>query len=110
MFSECSSLKELNIMNFNFESLNDMSYMFNKCSSLTDLEIPKINNDIDVDYLFSDCNEKLKSNMAKNNLNKSAFNDESKKKYIKPDYEDTMPGGIEIGNADANEIENENNV
>ena len=31
MFSECSSLKELNISNFNTNKVQNMSYMFTKC-------------------------------------------------------------------------------
>ena len=32
MFSECSSLKELNLNNFNTNNVTNMSYMFSKCS------------------------------------------------------------------------------
>ena len=32
MFSRCSSLKELNLSNFNTYNVTDMSYMFSKCS------------------------------------------------------------------------------
>ena len=34
MFYECTSLKELNLSNFNTSEVNDMYYMFSKCSSL----------------------------------------------------------------------------
>jgi len=34
MFYFCSSLKELDISNFNTYNVYDMSYMFFKCSSL----------------------------------------------------------------------------
>ena len=88
MFSECIFLKELNIMNFNFESLNDMSYMFNKCYDLISLDIPQINNDIDVDHMFSECSKQLKAQMRQKNLNKNAFKDMRDDKPVKPDYED----------------------
>ena len=39
MFYECSSLKELNISNFNTNKVNDMSYMFNEYSSLKELNL-----------------------------------------------------------------------
>ena len=32
MFSECSSLKELNLNNFNTNNVTNMSEMFSKCS------------------------------------------------------------------------------
>jgi len=33
MFSRCTSLKKLNLLNFNTNKLYDLSYMFNYCSS-----------------------------------------------------------------------------
>ena len=34
MFLQCSSLKELNLYNFNTNNVTNMSYMFYGCSSL----------------------------------------------------------------------------
>ena len=33
MFSKCSSLKELNLNNFNTNNVKDMEYMFEGCSN-----------------------------------------------------------------------------
>ena len=37
MFSGCSSLKKLNISNFNTNNVKDKSYMFSRCISLKEL-------------------------------------------------------------------------
>ena len=37
MFNKCSSLKELNLSNFNTNNVTNMSYMLNKCKSLKEL-------------------------------------------------------------------------
>ena len=39
MFSGCSSLKELNLSNFNTNNVTHMSYMFSKCSDELKLKI-----------------------------------------------------------------------
>ena len=39
MFNECTSLKELDLSNFNTNNVNDFSYMFYDCSSLEKLDI-----------------------------------------------------------------------
>ena len=41
MFANCSSLKDLNIKNFNTSNVTDMTRMFDGCSSLEKLEIKK---------------------------------------------------------------------
>ena len=43
MFEECSSLKELNISNFNTNNVTDMSDMFKGCKLLTELNISNFN-------------------------------------------------------------------
>ena len=43
MFSECSSLKELNLSNLNTDNITDMFYMFNGCSSLKELNLNNFN-------------------------------------------------------------------
>ena len=39
MFTECSSLEELNISNFNTNNVTDMSYMFGQCKDELHLKI-----------------------------------------------------------------------
>ena len=55
MFSGCSSLKELNLSNFNTHNVTDMGYMFYGCSSLLELNISNFNfnNITNIEYMFS---------------------------------------------------------
>ena len=39
LFSQCSSLKELNLSNFNTDNVTDMDYMFSKCPDQLKLKI-----------------------------------------------------------------------
>ena len=52
MFEGCSSLRELNIYNFNTSKVTDMRWMFEGCSSLTNLDVssPLINGEIDMEF------------------------------------------------------------
>ena len=63
MFNGCSSLKELNLNNFNTINVTNMSYMFSKCSSLKNLNIInfKKNHYIDMYKMLFNCSalEKL---------------------------------------------------
>ena len=43
MFYGCSSLKELNLNNFNTNNVTNMSYIFNEFSSLIELHINNYN-------------------------------------------------------------------
>ena len=43
MFYGFSSLKELNINNFNSNNVNDMGFMFSRCSSLEELNLSNFN-------------------------------------------------------------------
>ena len=54
MFYDCSSLKELNLNNFNTNNVNNMSYMFDGCSSLKELNLNNFNtnNVTDMSYMF----------------------------------------------------------
>ena len=54
MFRECSSLKELNLNNFNTNNVTDMRYMFWGCSSLKELNISNFNtnNVTNMSYMF----------------------------------------------------------
>ena len=43
IFFNCSSLKELNLQNFNTNNVTNMSYMLYECSSLNELNLNKFN-------------------------------------------------------------------
>ena len=43
MFTGCSSLKELNLSNFNTNNVTDMRYMFDGCSLLKELNLYNFN-------------------------------------------------------------------
>ena len=43
MFSECSSLKELNLSNFNTNNVTGMGYMFNGCSEQIKMKMKSLN-------------------------------------------------------------------
>ena len=72
MYSGCSSLKELNLSNFNTNKVTDMSYMFERCSSLKKVDISNFirNKYIMAFGMFGDCSPKL-SLKCKNNLIKT---------------------------------------
>ena len=59
---KCSSLKELNISNFNTNNVTDMSGMFDGCSSLKELNLSNFdtNNVTDTSFMFHDCPYELK--------------------------------------------------
>ena len=69
MFSNCSSLKELNLSNFNTNKVTDMHRMFSGCSSLKELNLSNFNtnNVTDMSYMFSEC-------LSLEELNLSNFN------------------------------------
>ena len=71
MFYGCSSLRELNISNFNTNNVDNMSYMFFRCSSLEELDLSNFNfnNVYDVDYMFYGCSDKLKNKIKEQNKN-----------------------------------------
>ena len=66
MFSKCSSLKKLNLSNFNANNVTNMSYMFNKCSSLKELNLSNFNirNITNKDGMFSGCLKELKKKIG----------------------------------------------
>jgi len=78
MFSGCSSLKELNLSNFNFKNAYTIHSMFYECPSLIELNLPNfnINNDVDIHSMFYGCSEqfieKIKSQY--DNLKEEGFN------------------------------------
>ena len=55
MFSECSSLKELNLSNFNTDNVINMKYMFHRCSDELKLKI-RIQYKNFNETAFEDCN------------------------------------------------------
>ena len=61
IWKECSlyasSLKELNLSNFNTNKVTDMIYMFCRCSSLKELILTNFNtnNVTDMSYMFYGC-------------------------------------------------------
>ena len=62
MLCDCSSLKELNLTNFNTNQVYDMSWMFSGCSSLKELNLANFNTD-NVDNMltmFYGCSDELK--------------------------------------------------
>ena len=77
MFSDCSSLKELHLNNFNTINVIDMSGMFCGASSLKELNLNNFNtnNVTDMYGMFSEClNElKLKIKTQFKNFKEEAF-------------------------------------
>ncbi len=77
MFRGCSSLKELNLSNFNNNNVTDMSYMFRGCSSLKELHLNNFNtyNVTDMRWMFSKCSDELKLKLKRkfNEFKKEAF-------------------------------------
>ena len=43
LFSECTSLKEIDVSNFDTSKVTDMSKMFYKCESLKELNLANFN-------------------------------------------------------------------
>ena len=63
MFEGCSSLKQINLSNFNTNNVTDMSYMFNGCSSLKQINLSNFNtNNVTNMYRMFDGCEKLTKN------------------------------------------------
>ena len=74
MFKNCSSLKKLDISNFNTNNTNNMDGMFFECSSLNDLKIPDLNNMVTMREMFYHCSEILIMKIKKNkNIKDEAF-------------------------------------
>ena len=79
MFEKCSSLKKLNIKNFDFSNVTEVQGIFTGCYSLNQLIIDKFNTSkkADVRWVFQKCPEKLKNKMRAKfkNLKEVAFRD-----------------------------------
>ena len=77
MFSECSSLKELNLSNFNTKKCEDFSDMFYGCSSLKKLNIFYFNAKNVITFgMFEGCSKELKMKIKAKykNIDIFAFN------------------------------------
>ena len=61
MFSECISLNELNLSNFNINNVKDMSGMFYNCKSLKDLDLSSFNtkHERKMFHIFGGCPKKF---------------------------------------------------
>ena len=79
MFSFCSSLKELNLKNFNTNNVTNMSGMLSYCSLLKKLNLKNFNtnNETDMYYMFSGCSNELimKIKTQYKNIKEEAFKD-----------------------------------
>ena len=77
IFEGCSSLKQLNLSNFNTNNVTNMNCMFHKCSSLTDLNISNFNTDnvTDMRDMLYRCTEqfKMKNKDQYKNIKEEAF-------------------------------------
>ena len=77
MFSGCSSLKELNLNNFNTNNVTDMGAMFSGCSSLKELNPNNFNtnNVTDMGAMFYGCSNELirKIKIQYKNIKEEAF-------------------------------------
>ena len=62
MFRGCSSLKKLNLNNFNTNNVTSVRGMFRGCSSLKELNLNNFNtnNVTDMSCMFSGCLDELK--------------------------------------------------
>ena len=77
MFFDCSSLKELNINNFNTNNVTDMESMFYECSSLKELNLNNFNtnNVTNMSWMFYGCSDELikEIKFKYKNITKDAF-------------------------------------
>ena len=67
MFNRCSSLKEINLSNFNTDNETDMYGMFRKCLLLNELNFPSFspNNVTYLSTMFEGCSDELKKKIKK---------------------------------------------
>ena len=72
MFTNCSSLKELNLSNFIINNGTVISEMFTSCSSLKELNLPNFNDDkivCNCRGIFYGCSNELKKKVNIKNKN-----------------------------------------
>ena len=92
MFEYCSSLRELNISNFDISQVTSLNFMFEKCKSLKNLNISNIvfKDNIDINNMFALCSDELKNKIRKQNkgIKENAFEDfEIHQKSVEPHSE-----------------------
>ena len=79
MFCGCSSLKELNLSNFNINNVTNISIMFCGCSSLKELNLSNFNIDkvTNIRAMFYGCSAEIKMKISSQikNINEEAFED-----------------------------------
>ena len=79
MFSGCSSLKEINLSNFNTKNVKHMSRMFYGCSLLKEITLSNFNtyNVKDMRGMFYGCPDETKMKMKEQikNIKEHAFQD-----------------------------------
>ena len=65
MFSNCESLKNINLSNFDTKNVVDMNHMFSGCKSLKIINLANFITEIDtnVDYMFKGCKSLNKNNV-----------------------------------------------
>ena len=77
MFDGCSSLKKLNISNFNTNNVTKMGCMFRGCSSLKELNLSNFNtnNVTNMNYMFEGCSDEFKKKIKSKykNIKEVAF-------------------------------------
>ena len=65
MFSDCQSLTNINLSNFNTQNVTNMSYMFYDCSSLTNINLSNFNtqNVTNISIMFYGCSSLKNENV-----------------------------------------------
>ena len=66
MFFDCSSIEEINFVNFNTDIVTDMSFMFSGCKSIEELDLSCFNteNVTDMKNMFNDCRSLKELNIS----------------------------------------------
>ena len=69
MFYFCSSLKKINVSNFNTSNVTNMNYMFNCCTSLNELNVSnfKLNKIKKMGSMFYNCSNLKQLELFNNN-------------------------------------------
>ena len=65
MFQGCSSLKNINLSNFNTNNVTNMGCMFDRCSSLTNIDLSNFNTNkvTNMSCMFYKCKSLNKNNI-----------------------------------------------
>ena len=94
MFDSCISLTTLNVSNWKFQNITDITYMFSDCKSLTSIDLStwSINNPVSLNGLFYRCNN-LTNIVLPSNLNLSVI-----KSTIRMFYECSSLTNIDLSN------------